>query len=204
MIESNDLNSTVTKDSTPEFEDREAEVMAPAPVIPEPVRAESPQSNSSGYSSIPPAPEPELSFVIPEPANIEELLKNDDFVNDTVAEMTMSDFPANQMTMSDLLTNQSQMTGELGQLAKMGLLHEERLLTKDKEVARLNAVVRAKQAEVDQLRIKLEMKEDNNSQMMVIVDEFEKTIQQMIKEKERSQVESRIFKTCQKFMKQIF
>ena len=191
VIESNDLNSTVTKDSTPEFEDREAEMLAPAPVIPEPVRAESPQSNSSGYSSIPPAPEPELSFVIPEPANIEELLKNDDFVNDTVAEMTMSDFPTNQMTMSDLLTNQSQMTGELDQLAKMGLLHEERLLSKDKEVARLNAVVRAKQAEVDQLRIKLEMKEDNNSQMMVIVDEFEKTIQQMIKEKERSQVVTR-------------
>merc|ERR1719330_1061406 len=67
VIESNDLNSTVTKDSTPEFEDREPEIVAP--VIPEPVRAESPQSNSSGYSSIPPAPEPELSFVIPEPAN---------------------------------------------------------------------------------------------------------------------------------------
>merc|ERR550532_3692644 len=106
--------------------------------------------------------------------------------------MTMSDFPSNQMTMSDLLTNQSQMTGELGQLAKMGLLHEERLLQKDKEVARLNAMVRAKQAEVDQLRIKLEMKEDNNNQMMVIVDEFEKTIQQLIQEKERSQVVTEI------------
>merc|ERR1719239_1868040 len=94
--------------------------------------------------------------------------------------------------MSDLLTNQSQMTGELGQLAKMGLLREERLLAKDKEVARLNAVVRAKQAEVDQLRIKLEMKEDNNNQMLVIVDEFEKTIHQLIKEKERSQVVSEI------------
>ena len=77
---------------------------------------------------------------------------------------------------------------ELGQLAKMGLLHEERLLQKDKEVSRLNAVVRQQQAEVDQLRIQLEMKSDNNNQMMVIVDEFEKTIQQLIQEKERGQV----------------
>ena len=175
VIESNDLNSTVTKDSTPEFESREAEMLAPE--IPE-ARAESPLSNSSGYSSIPPVM-PELSFNIPEPANIGELLGNNDIDNETMAEMSIA----------DLLTNQAQVTqGELGQLAKMGLLHEERLLQKDKEVARLNAMVRAKQAEVDQLRIKLEMKEDNNNQMMVIVDEFEKTIQQLIQEKERSQV----------------
>merc|ERR1712111_234322 len=73
-----------------------------------------------------------------------------------------------------------------------GLIHEERLLQKDKEVSRLNAVVKQKQAEVDQLRIKLEMHSDNNSQMMVIVDEFEKTIQQLIQDKERSQVVTEI------------
>jgi len=140
-------------------------------------RPESPQSNSSGYSSIPPVPE--MSFNIPEPDNIEELLAeaNDITINGT---------------MSDLLTNQSQMSGELGQLAKMGLIHEERLLEKDKEVSRLNAIVRQKQTEVDQLRIKMEMHSDSNNQMMIIVDEFEKTIQQLIQEKERSQVVTEI------------
>jgi len=141
------------------------------------VRPESPQSNSSGYSSIPPVPE--MSFALPEPVNIEELLAHD--------------FTQTQnSTVSDLITNQSQISGELGELAKMGLMHEERLLQKDKEVSRLNAVVKQKQAEVDQLRIKLEMHSDNNSQMMVIVDEFEKTIQQLIQDKERSQVVTEI------------
>ena len=139
-------------------------------------RAESPQSNSSGYSSIPPAPE--LSFALPEPVNMDEL---------TAGNSMMLDSAANS-TMTDLLTNQAQVTGELGQLAKMGLIHEERLLEKDKEVSRLNSVVRERQAEIDQLRIKLEMHQDNNNQMMVIVEEFEKTIQQLIQEKEKNQV----------------
>ena len=140
-------------------------------------RAESPQSNSSGYSSIPPAPE--LSFALPEPVNINDLMR-------TSSSMMMDS--ASNSTMTDLLTNQSGMTGDLGQLAKMGLIHEERLLEKDKEVSRLNSVLRERQAEIDQLRIKLEMHQDNNNQMMVIVDEFEKTIQQLIQEKEKNQV----------------
>ena len=185
VIDSNNLNTTVdipTKDSTPEFEQNEIvtentrDLRGESPEVDRPsveVRPESPQSNSSGYSSIPPVPE--MSFALPEPVNIEELLAHD--------------FTQTQnSTMSDLITNQSQISGELGELAKMGLMHEERLLQKDKEVSRLNAVVKQKQAEVDQLRIKLEMHSDNNSQMMVIVDEFEKTIQQLIQDKERSQV----------------
>merc|ERR1719410_3101236 len=38
----------------------------------------------------------------------------------------------------------------------------------------------------------MEMHSDSNNQMMIIVDEFEKTIQQLIREKERSQVVSEI------------
>jgi len=189
VIDSNNLNTTVdipTKDSTPEFEQNEIvtentrDLRGESPEVDRPsveVRPESPQSNSSGYSSIPPVPE--MSFALPEPVNIEELLAHD--------------FTQTQnSTMSDLITNQSQISGELGELAKMGLMHEERLLQRDKEVSRLNAVVKQKQAEVDQLRIKLEMHSDNNSQMMVIVDEFEKTIQQLIQDKERSQVVTEI------------
>ena len=172
VIEKDNVGQITTKDSTPEFEQHEVEMLTPPAVE---ARPESPQSNSSGYSSIPPVPE--MSFNIPEPDNIEELLAED------------NDITING-TMSDLLTNQSQMSGELGQLAKMGLIHEERLLEKDKEVSRLNAIVRQKQTEVDQLRIKMEMHSDSNNQMMIIVDEFEKTIQQLIQEKERSQVRS--------------
>merc|ERR1719461_279333 len=174
VIEKDNVGQITTKDSTPEFEQHEVEMLTPPAVE---ARPESPQSNSSGYSSIPPVPE--MSFNIPEPDNIEELLVED------------NDITING-TMSDLLTNQSQMSGELGQLAKMGLIHEERLLEKDKEVSRLNAIVRQKQTEVDQLRIKMEMHSDSNNQMMIIVDEFEKTIQQLIQEKERSQVVTEI------------
>merc|ERR1719471_836252 len=126
---------------------------------------------------------------------MEELISNNTLTNtmlDSTSNMTMSDITTSNMTMTDLLTNQSQITGDLGQLAKMGLLHEERLLEKDKEVSRLNSVVREKQAEIDQLRIKLEMHQDNNNQMTLIVDEFEKTIQQLIQEKEKNQVVSEI------------
>ena len=167
---------------------------APAPMLtPAAVEArpESPQSNSSGYSSIPPAPEPVI--------NMEELISNNTLTNtmlDSTSNMTMSDITTSNMTMTDLLTNQSQITGDLGQLAKMGLLHEERLLEKDKEVSRLNSVVREKQAEIDQLRIKLEMHQDNNNQMTVIVDEFEKTIQQLIQEKEKNQVKKEFNYFC--------
>ena len=165
-----------TEDSTPELEQQEAELEQP------PLRPESPLSNSSGYSSIPPAQE--MSFVLPEPVNIAELLAGHEMEQDTtVTDVTITDF----LTPGKAGAGPSQ-AEELGQLAKMGLLHEERLLQKDKEVSRLNAVVRQQQAEVDQLRIQLEMKSDNNNQMMVIVDEFEKTIQQLIQEKERGQV----------------
>merc|ERR1712029_812232 len=40
--------------------------------------------------------------------------------------------------------------------------------------------------------IKMEMHRDSNNQMMIIIDEFEKTIQQLIQEKERSQVVTEI------------
>merc|ERR1712079_30299 len=73
-------------------------------------------------------------------------------------------------------------------LAKLGLLHEERLLNKDKEVSRLTAQVKEQEAELDRLRRDLSSHTESNKQMMGIVEEFEKTIQQLIKEKERSQV----------------
>merc|ERR1712079_156331 len=77
-------------------------------------------------------------------------------------------------------------------LAKLGLLHEERLLNKDKEVSRLTAQVKEQEAELDRLRRDLSSHTESNEQMMGIVEEFEKTIQQLIKEKERSQVVTEI------------
>merc|ERR1719300_401984 len=57
-----------------------------------------------------------------------------------------------------------------------------------KELARLNESVKDKQKEIDQLKLELEQCGESNRQMMIIVEEFEKTIAQLISEKEREQV----------------
>ena len=105
------------------------------------------------------------------------------------SEISYSSNIQSRPALSDLM--RSQTAGErqeLSDLAKLGLLHEERLLSKDKEVSRLTAQVRQQQAELDRLRRELSGHEESNKQMMGIMEEFEKTIQQLIKEKERSAV----------------
>ena len=60
------------------------------------------------------------------------------------------------------------------------------------EVSQLTAQVKQQQAELERLRRELAGHTESNKQMMGIVEEFEKTIQQLIREKERSQVVSEI------------
>merc|ERR1719229_890630 len=81
---------------------------------------------------------------------------------------------------------------DLSDLAKLGLLHEERLLSKEKEVSQLTAQVEQQEAELERLRRELAGHTESNKQMMGIVEEFEKTIQQLIREKERTQVVAEI------------
>ena len=52
--------------------------------------------------------------------------------------------------------------------------------------------MKQQQAELERLRRELAGHTESNKQMMGIVEEFEKTIQQLIKEKERSQVVTEI------------
>ena len=96
-------------------------MLPPPPVSsyqPPPPQAESPSSLSSGYSSIPPTSAPDLPFLLPEPADLEDLLDTE--------ELTFTE-PARS---SQVTAGQS--SGDLSDLAKLGLLHEERLLCKDK------------------------------------------------------------------------
>ena len=104
----------------------ETELMLPPPPVssfqpaepPPPPQAESPSSISSGYSSIPPTSAPDLPFLLPEPADLEDLLDTE--------ELAFTE-PARS---SQVTAGQS--SGDLSDLAKLGLLHEERLLCKDK------------------------------------------------------------------------
>ena len=86
---------------------------------PPPPQAESPSSISSGYSSIPPTSAQDFPFILPEPeANLEDLLDSE--VRPGVSELMRS----HQVTAGE--------TSDLSDLARLGLLHEERLLGKDK------------------------------------------------------------------------
>ena len=60
------------------------------------------------------------------------------------------------------------------------------------EVSQLTAQVKQQEAELVRLRRELAGHTESNKQMMGIVEEFEKTIQQLIREKERTQVVSEI------------
>ena len=93
---------------------------------PPPPQAESPSSISSGYSSIPPTSAQDFPFILPEPeANLEDLLDSE--ARPGVSELMRS----HQVTAGE--------TSDLSDLARLGLLHEERLLGKDK-VRRLPAL----------------------------------------------------------------
>ena len=88
------------------------------PPSPQP-QAESPSSISSGYSSIPPTSAQDFPFILPEPeANLEDLLDSE--ARPGVSELMRS----HQVTAGE--------TSDLSDLARLGLLHEERLLGKDK------------------------------------------------------------------------
>jgi len=241
--ESSSSKVSMIKDSTPEFEQNEANIVsnetscASQKVESEIIHSEtvptSPPSNSSGYSTLPKSTQEKLSqamndsdfsFCVPEPVDLEKWMSE---AKDNVQEdqemslltskdvsLSAKDFkvPANTnlpmsfsldntdfkapADMSSSIVNESInykdlgsiVNGEVSNLAKLGLLHEARLLDKDKELARLNESVKDKQKEIDQLKLDLQQNTESNKQMMIIVEEFEKTIGQLIAEKEREQV----------------
>jgi len=75
-----------------------------------------------------------------------------------------------------------------GGLAQLGLLHEQRLLEKDRELAKLQQEIKHNQKQILGLKNDLCKMDTNNNEMLVIVGEFEKTISQLMQEKERDNV----------------
>lgn len=73
-------------------------------------------------------------------------------------------------------------------LTQLGLIHEQRLLEKDRELARLQQEINISQKEIQSLTTDLGKMDSNNNEMMNIVAEFEKTIGQLLQEKERDHV----------------
>lgn len=73
-------------------------------------------------------------------------------------------------------------------LTQLGLLHEARLLERDRDLAKLGHQARESMKETERLRRELASAGENNHAMMGIVEEFEKTISQLIAEKERESV----------------
>jgi hypothetical protein len=166
---------------------------------------------SSGYSSLPrstqlllaqpPAAEAEdLSFCLPEPLNLDDLLHDDSpGVEDEdvpLLEVRRSSQPTTddepQFRQSDLVLNPKSDLAlnqlESRELRQLGLEQQARLLEKDRELARAGQQVRESQQEVEQLRAELANSAESNRAMMGIVEEFEKTISQLISEKERESV----------------
>eukprot|EP00092_Neocalanus_flemingeri_P035827 GFUD01039007.1.p1 GENE.GFUD01039007.1~~GFUD01039007.1.p1 ORF type:complete len:2150 (+),score=757.42 GFUD01039007.1:317-6766(+) len=238
----------VVKDSTPEFEQHEAQIVSTDEestetfVAKEPTAFSiaspptSPTSFSSGYSTLPKSTQEKLSqamtdsdfsFCVPEPVNLEKWMSESKENIDEIEQMslsTSSDFslsakdtnvphtnrhnlnfsldhsvlvtqaanlPLNKQSVPDNLNCNdltSMVNGDVGNLTKLGLLHEARLLDKDKELSRVTDTVREKQKEIEFLKHDLQQNTESNRQMMIIVEEFEKTIGQLIAEKEREQV----------------
>lgn len=238
----------VVKDSTPEFEQNEAQLVSSdsesvqtcvekkSDVVPSTSVPASPTSHSSGYSTLPKSTQDKLaqamndsdfSFCVPEPVNLEKWMSESRENIDEIEQMslsTSSDFslsakdtavphnpghnlnfsldnstlvtqaanlPVNHHPGADNLNYKDLSTmvnGDVGNLAKLGLLHEARLLDKDKELSRQTDNVKEKQNEIDMLKHDLQQNTESNKQMMMIVEEFEKTIGQLIGEKEREQV----------------
>merc|ERR1712059_89419 len=75
-------------------------------------------------------------------------------------------------------------------LAQLVLRHEDKLLEKDKLLARLGDKILHKQAEIEAVKIQVAESGFSNQQMVSIVEEFDKTLSQLIEEKEeeRNQV----------------
>ena len=73
-------------------------------------------------------------------------------------------------------------------LSHLVLQHESKLLDKDKQLAAVGQEILERQGEIEKLRWEVATSEESNGQMMGIVGEFENTIGQLIKEKERENV----------------
>merc|ERR1712165_161372 len=73
-------------------------------------------------------------------------------------------------------------------LTQLGLMHEGKLLEKDRALAEKDRELRDRDKEIQQLKLDLYNADDSNRQMMGIVEEFEKTISQLISERERERV----------------
>jgi len=234
----------VVKDSTPEFEQNEAQIGSSDSesiqtcVPKEPSVTQSPKSHTSAYSSLPKSTQLKLSqaledddfsFCLPEPVNVEKWMSESKDHIDDIEQMSLStssefslnskepkppvpqnpghnlnlslnsstlvsqaaDAPINHLPSTESLNYKdlsSMVNGDVSNLAKLGLLHEARLLDKDKELSRIAITVKEKQNEIDLLKHELQQNSESNKQMMMIVEEFEKTIGQLIAEKEREQV----------------
>ena len=73
-------------------------------------------------------------------------------------------------------------------LSHLVLQHESKLLDKDKQLAAIGQQILERQGEIEKMRWELATSEESNNQMMGIVGEFENTIGQLIKEKEKENV----------------
>jgi len=229
--------SAEVKDSTPEFELNEAEILEPSgwstrttsssPPSQSPLVAPThssmrppltlsppPSSTSSGYSTLPQSTQDrlsqamtdstEISFCIPEPLNMESLMNGD--LEEDMDDVHLEDLPnlgpplreeqeenawrQSDISVETLLRKTSSGPGfPTGEgMAQLGLLHEARLLEKDRELSRLGLHIREQEKEMDKLRSELSNTVESNRAMMGIVEEFEKTISQLIAEKEREAV----------------
>merc|ERR1719499_16177 len=201
----------------PEQEAESSSLRVKSPVASLPVEspslpAGSPISQqSSGYSSLPrstqqllaqpPVEDAEdLSLCLPEPLNLDDLLHDESpGVEDEdvpLLEVRLGSQPSTdeepQFRQSDLVLSPKSDPAlnqlESKELRQLGLEQQARLLEKDRELAKAGQKVRESQQEVERLREELASSAESNRAMMGIVEEFEKTISQLISEKERESV----------------
>jgi len=85
-------------------------------------------------------------------------------------------------------TNITQSIATTNTLTQLGLMHEAKLLEKDRALAEVNKRIMTKDREINDLKMDLHNASDSNRQMMGIVEEYEKTISQLIAERERERV----------------
>jgi len=96
---------------------------------------------------------------------------------------------ANKIEASSIMENSSSLLNMTSEnLSQLHLQHESKLLEKDKQLAAVGHQILERQGEIEKMRWELASSEESNSQMMSIVGEFEMTIGQLIKEKERENI----------------
>ena len=96
---------------------------------------------------------------------------------------------ANKIEASSIMENSSSLSNMTSEnLSQLHLQHESKLLEKDKQLAAVGHQILERQGEIEKMRWELASSEESNSQMMSIVGEFEMTIGQLIKEKERENI----------------